>query len=1040
MVDQQTLSKDGGRGRPLPPAQLHNVTAMTRARHSMDVNRRSTSHHEESSSWTETSFLGAAITPSPPVSPRRSQGRVSHTTTFSHNPISTQASRRLSNAPSQTGSIAESGGGGSINRPASLFRSGYLARGGHIAAGMSTAWSPETAFGRNAISSLLNAPNTKSKSAAAYLTSAWLPMGAGAAGGVALPRPETPPVQPTAIRRVRPEEFQSYLAGISEPWSDYEMNRSASERIARSLASNTLAEGDNQELIHLSAELPPVPVTELNTVPRLFFEEDFDLSDPSTFTNTLKLAAVALNREPDIKCIQPDLIDWYSQHLDTVESHLLREVALRSSSFFAALAALRNLHSQSTSSVTRTRELRSMLAAITRDRVLPVLNVIQQSRRREHLQQLKDAILLIQDTQRNRKQAADALTDGRAREAYKIAAKSRQRLVETFANLSPIVNKVEETDKRQIWIINHLKDELEKLELEARTAMEDELVRLVASYLNDVCAQSIEHTENKHNYQDEYDRIVRTCFLEDLARSIQMLAPATGFTITTMTALLNTIVMLANDIFIKNVTPDNRTEDILTTESLTSIEKFVFTDKATLTQKMQAMTLDAFIELLDTLYAHYAKLLKAVSHLQQTAYHTEEKNESVSEVEKAQEDKPHYLHVLLEQWSSLPQSATLAVHSRSKDFYRLLLPADTFVRQSCSWSRLSLDKTPFTKMLKTLAVGFLSTFHTERRRQSATLIAGEMWVACDVPPEFQQFADAIVSGHGELPTPTIAPTRTLKRNYIASSPPPSEKQIHVNSKAFYTVGGTLLIIKMLSEYLQCAHRIQVASHHVSRAVVDLLRMFNTRVNQMVLGAGAIQSAGLKNITAKHIALASQSLALVQILMPYLRINMAELAPRNKATQVMDDFDRLAKELSDHQDQLRSKLLEIMRDRVTRTCQRIEATDWDATDGATNSNNNNSNEELNPSRPMTELVKDTVTLHKVLTRFYPSEKVQDVLTAVVRNHSDCLESAYNRLTLRTSYGKRRLLSDARYFVTQLSALNSVRALGNQLEVAANNIKV
>jgi vacuolar protein sorting-associated protein 54 len=29
-------------------------------------------------------------------------------------------------------------------------------------------------------------------------------------------------------------------------------------------------------------------------------------------------------------------------------------------------------------------------------------------------------------------------------------------------------------------------------------------------------------------------------------------------------------------------------------------------------------------------------------------------------------------------------------------------------------------------------------------------------------------------------------------------------------------------------------------------------MFNTRVNQMVLGAGAIQSAGLKNITAKHI--------------------------------------------------------------------------------------------------------------------------------------------------------------------------------------------
>jgi hypothetical protein len=34
----------------------------------------------------------------------------------------------------------------------------------------------------------------------------------------------------------------------------------------------------------------------------------------------------------------------------------------------------------------------------------------------------------------------------------------------------------------------------------------------------------------------------------------------------------------------------------------------------------------------------------------------------------------------------------------------------------------------------------------------------------------------------------------------------------------------------------------------------------------------------------------------------------------------------------------------------------------------------------------------------------------------------------------------LLLDARFFITQLAALDSVRALGNQLEVAANNIKV
>ena len=49
-------------------------------------------------------------------------------------------------------------------------------------------------------------------------------------------------------------------------------------------------------------------------------------------------------------------------------------------------------------------------------------------------------------------------------------------------------------------------------------------------------------------------------------------------------------------------------------------------------------------------------------------------------------------------------------------------------------------------------------------------------------------------------------------------------------------------------------------------------------------------------------------------------------------------------------------------------------DWDVVDEGAG-DNTKSAEELNPSRPMTELVKDTATLHKVLTRFYPPEKVQ-----------------------------------------------------------------
>ncbi|KAI8049189.1 hypothetical protein BDF22DRAFT_699852 [Syncephalis plumigaleata] len=705
MVDRQSSHNDTGRARPLPPPQLHNVTAITRARHSMDVQSRSTtSHHEEDWSWHEAHTPDAPTTPSSPASPQRSQGRVAYASSGSHgntqltprsprhNRVDSAVSRRPSNSPSRTTSMTEGGGGGaSSNRPASLFRSNFLARGGHITASMSTAWTPETAFGRNAISSLLNAPNTKSKSTTSYLTSSWLPMSTGAAGGAALPRPETPPVQPTVIRRVRPEEFQTYLAGIKGPWSDYEHNRGASERLA-----------------HPIAEIPPLPAVPLSIIPAVFFEEDFNLSDPETFTATLKLAANVLNREPVVNAIQPDLIDWYSQHLDTVEAHLLREVAMRSSSFFAALAALRNLHSQSTSSVTRTRELRSMLATITRDRVLPILKVIQQSRRR------------------------DPITDT----AVKSDTSKQQQ------------------QQQQIWIVNYLFKELEQLELSARTAMEDELVRLVTNYLTNICTKAMTFTPDQHGKQqeDHNDMIDRT-LPDDLARSMQILAPTTGFTTTTMAALVSSIVTLTNDMFTKSVSPNTSVDQLLTTESLTSVEEFAFTDKVALTQSMQSMTLDAFIELLDTILVVIRnKSTLDGSPPQKLKESTELSSKSNAELEIMAENEPHPL-----QFAAISH---LAVHVRcthliqlrqqhieqlsAKDFYRLFIPGDTFVRRSCD------------NLLKTLAIGFLNTFHTERRRQLATLIAGEQWVPCDVPPEFQQFADAIVSGHGELPTPTTA--------------------------------------------------------------------------------------------------------------------------------------------------------------------------------------------------------------------------------------------------------------------------------------------
>ena len=62
---------------------------------------------------------------------------------------------------------------------------------------------------------------------------------------------------------------------------------------------------------------------------------------------------------------------------------------------------------------------------------------------------------------------------------------------------------------------------------------------------------------------------------------------------------------------------------------------------------------------------------------------------------------------------------------------------------------------------------------------------------------------------------------------------------------------------------------------------------------MILGAGAMRSAGLKNITARHIALAAQSLGIVIKIIPHLRIILQSKTSETQQV-LLADFDRILK--------------------------------------------------------------------------------------------------------------------------------------------------
>lgn len=62
--------------------------------------------------------------------------------------------------------------------------------------------------------------------------------------------------------------------------------------------------------------------------------------------------------------------------------------------------------------------------------------------------------------------------------------------------------------------------------------------------------------------------------------------------------------------------------------------------------------------------------------------------------------------------------------------------------------------------------------------------------------------------------------------------------------------------------------------------------------QLVLGAGAMATAGLRSITAKHLALSAQAAGAFIALHPLLRGALAAPVPHARRALLSPDFDRL----------------------------------------------------------------------------------------------------------------------------------------------------
>ena len=92
----------------------------------------------------------------------------------------------------------------------------------------------------------------------------------------------------------------------------------------------------------------------------------------------------------------------------------------------------------------------------------------------------------------------------------------------------------------------------------------------------------------------------------------------------------------------------------------------------------------------------------------------------------------------------------------------------------------------------------------------------------------------------------------------------------IDEQKFMLPESAITILHGISAFEQLITGIPSMTQEITQSLLDYLKLFNSRSSQLILGAGATRSAGLKNITTKHLALASQALSFVITLTPHVR--------------------------------------------------------------------------------------------------------------------------------------------------------------------------
>ena len=578
----------------------------------------------------------------------------------------------------------------------------------------------------------------------------------------------------------------------------------------------------------------------LDTVPSVFFDSNFSLSNPRTFdivSENSDLLVRTGTGKPDRKSLASNAIlqEKLSWYMDTVEIHLIKEINAASTSFFGALSDLQELNEDASNCVAKIARLREELGRIQDAQALQGADVAILHIKRANVARLQQVVDLLAKIAKMKERIEEQLERKEISQAYRLM-QDIKAIMENPENDSTLINL------RRV-------DALRNIDAE----MANVLSRIGNSQGNDLAKTLIADLRawvNSTNTQVTLRRLSDT-FNRDTTRrdSLTVSSPAhitvpedirlaviqhlqdlqqTNFLETGMELYRKEIVKEVKAVIKKNLpSADDDTESVMS--SFTGPNQPFPTDRKersqALAKNIRQMAPETFLEMIMSTYASLAeffrrlqthqKLLLDLTTLSGTVpADLSEVLSSIMDISSARIQK--ILGVRAEQNS----------HLAPREFYVFLASTRLFSLECERINGKAL--TTLMTLANSQARGFVSWLHLDRTKSLGAAIDRDKWKCEDVIPVTQKQVYFLVESATRDPISWIKFIRidpTENTNGV-NTPSNVEKTLAVEEENFFVVGCVVVLLGILEEYCIAIIALPSLQSDIASNLIEMLKVYN----------------------------------------------------------------------------------------------------------------------------------------------------------------------------------------------------------------------